>query len=113
MYNKKYLGMIGYSITVEKDPVNHPSVWTDDICEKQATGDILMNNIKNETTNQVNDNITLSNQISIMASPYALQNMEHIVYATYMNVKWKVTNVKVALPRLILTLGGSYNEQED
>lgn len=113
MGNKKYYGMIGFAITIETDPINRPSVWEKVIIEKSGVGDVLMTDIKNEPTDKLNDDITILNQISILASPYALQNLEHIVYATYMNVKWKVTKVKLAFPRLILTLGGVYNEQQN
>jgi hypothetical protein len=111
MGNKKYYGMIGFAMTVETDPINHPSVYENQIVEKAGVGDVIRTNVKNDNNNQVNDNITISTQISIVASPYVLQNLEHIVYATYLNVKWKVTSVQPNTPRLILNLGGVWNEQ--
>lgn len=113
MDNKRYNGRLGFAITMETDPENHPSVWESVIVEKSAKGDILMNNIQYNASSQVNDEITISNQISVVASPYVLKNWEHIVYATYMRQKWRVSNVKLAFPRIILTLGGVYSEQQD
>jgi len=113
MYNKKYNGRIGFAITEETDPENHPGVWESIVIEKSAKGDVLMSNIQYSGESQLNDEITISNRISIVASPYVLKNFEHIVYATYMKQKWRVSNVQLAFPRLILTLGGVYNEQQD
>lgn len=41
---------------------------------------------------------------------FAVENVGNMRYATYMNSKWKITDVEVEYPRLILTLGGVYNE---
>ena len=109
MDNKRYNGRLGFAITEE----TAPGVWENIISEKAAKGDILMNNIQYNAQSQLNDEITISNQISIMASSYVLKNWEHIVYATYMRQKWRVSNVKLAFPRIILTLGGVYSEQQD
>lgn len=31
-------------------------------------------------------------------------------YIEFMGAKWKITNIEVQYPRLILTVGGVYNE---
>lgn len=111
MGSKKYFGKIGLSITMEVDPINRPSVWEDCIVEKPVTGEILRSTIKNESSENLNTNINISNRIRIIAEPYVLKNLEHIVYATYMGIKWRVSNVDLDAPGLILDLGGPYNEQ--
>lgn len=103
----KFYGKIGYGITTE----TVPGVWSDDIIEKDIVGDWLKNNRQLVGSNQVNDNITINNIVSIVADPYATEHFQFIKYVldSRSNIKWKVTNVTVEFPRLLLTLGGKYN----
>ena len=101
----KWYGMIGFGKTVE----TAPSVWTEEINEYPYYGDVLRNSRRLQTTDKVNDDIEISNQISIVADPYACNNFHAIRYVIFMGTKWKVTEVEVAYPRLILSLGGVYN----
>ena len=101
----KYCGMIGYAGLVEIEP----GIWEDGITEREAIGDMLSNYRSLENSGDINDNINIANKISIVADPYAINNFHSMRYATYMGAKWKIKNVEVNLPRLILTLGGVYN----
>lgn len=87
-----------------------PGVINDTITERDYKGDVLRSN-KNfdESSNGVNDNLKLSNRVSIVADDFANQNASVIRYAIVGGVRWKVTNIEVAAPRLILTLGEVYN----
>lgn len=102
----KWYGVIGYGDTVETSP----GVWTEQITERYAKGEVIRNAITIQSTDQLNEDIKISNSISIIADPYANSNFHKIRYITYMGTKWKVTNVEVKYPRLILTIGGIYNE---
>lgn len=102
----KWSGFIGYAETVETTP----GVWTDDIKERHYFGDITRNTKMAQSASQVNDNINISNIFSIVADPYASMNFHSMKYITFMGAKWKITNVEVQYPRLILTVGGLYNE---
>ena len=102
----KWYGVIGYGDTVETSP----GVWTEQITERYAKGEVIRNAIAIHSTDQLNEDIKISNSISIIADPYANSNFHKIRYITYMGTKWKVTNVEVKYPRLILTIGGIYNE---
>lgn len=103
----KYYGKIGYSITEEIKP----GVWKEVATEKEYYGELLRNTSRRYEGGgqQVNENIVISNNISILADPFAYENFAHIKYAEYMGTKWIVTNVEVQYPRLLLTLGGVYN----
>lgn len=103
----KFYGKIGYSFTGE----TVPGVWTDQFIEKNVVGDWLKNTRQLINSNQVNDNITVNNIVSIVADPYATEHFQFIKYIQdgRSGVKWKVTNVEVQYPRLLLTLGGEYN----
>lgn len=101
----KWYGVIGYAETLE----TRPGIWEDKITERNYYGDVIRNSRRLQTTNQLNDNITVSNEISIVADPYANQNFHAMRYVEFMGTKWKIDNVTVQYPRLILSLGGVYN----
>lgn len=101
----KWYGVIGYGETVE----TKPGVWKETIIERTYYGDVIRNNRSLQSAGQVNDNINISNQFSIVADPYAEQNFHTIRYIVFMGTKWKVASVDVQYPRLILTAGGIYN----
>lgn len=102
----KYYGEIGFGFQRE----TAPGVWEDKIVTRCYSGDILKSNRKLQTGNQLNDNIRVTNQISILADPYANDNIYAIRYASFQGTKWKVTDIDVQYPRLTFTLGGVYNE---
>lgn len=102
----KYYGVVGYAETVE----TAPSVYEEQITERPYFGDIIRNTRKSQDSGQVNDSINVSNEISIIADPYANMNFHAMRYIVFMGTKWKIVNVEVQYPRLILTFGGEYNE---
>ena len=97
--------MIGYAETLEIEP----GVWSEEFTERKYYGDLLRNSRRLQGSQQINDDITISNQISILADPYAVQHFHAIRYAELFGTKWKVSSVEVQYPRLILELGGVYN----
>ena len=101
----KYFGAIGFAETKEI----RPGVWDEQIVEHFYSGDEMRNTRRLQSADQVNDNVVIANEISIVADPYANQNFHAMRYATFMGTRWKVSNVRVEYPRLILTLGGIYN----
>lgn len=101
----KYFGKIGFADTEE----SAPSVYSDTITEREYYGDMTRNTRQLQGSEYLNDNLNISNQLSIVSDPYALSHFHNIRYATYSGCKWKVTNVEVEFPRLILSLGGVYN----
>ena len=101
----KFYGTVGYVTMVE----SVPGVWTEEIVEKQYSGDVFRNTRRLQGADKLNDDITINNQISIVADPYAYNNFHSIHYVTYMGTKWKVTGVEVEYPRLILEVGGVFN----
>ena len=105
----KFYGSIGYEETVETDPINAPGVWEEKIVERQYYGDLMKNTRRLQNSENLNDNINISNVLSIVSDPYAVQNFHSMRYVEFQGSKWKVTEVEVQYPRLILTLGGLYN----
>lgn len=103
----KFCGKIGFSKTVETSP----GVWEEQITEHTCRGDITRCFRKYEQSGQLNDNISLSNELSIIADPIVTFCLESIRYVVYMGAKWKVNSIEVQYPRLILSIGGVYNDR--
>ena len=101
----KFCGIIGYIETVEVKP----GIWEEKVVERKYYGDLTRNTSRFQSSGGVNDDINVSNNISIIADPYANENFHHMRYVEFMGSKWKITNVEVNYPRLILTIGGVYN----
>lgn len=102
----KWYGIIGFSDTIETEP----GIWEESVIERHYYGDVISNYWKRQDSNNVVDNINISNNISIISDPYISNRCSKIIYVEYMGTKWKVTNIEVSFPRLILTIGGLYNE---
>lgn len=102
----KWYGNIGFAELVE----NVPGVHTEVITERPYFGDVIRNTRMLQNVNQANDNINISNQISIVADPYADGHIYDMRYVEFKGAKWKISNVDVQeRPRLLLSLGGLWN----
>lgn len=103
----KYYGKIGYATTV----VGKPGVHKHQFTERTVYGDTIKNSRKLDNSEYLLDNVSISMKISFIADPYAVQNFHNIKYATYNRSNWEVVLVEPEFPRLVLTLGGVFNEK--
>ena len=103
----KFYGEIGYVDTVE----NSTGVWKEQVTERVYSGDILRITSKMQSGENLNDNLTIDNKISIIADPFAYTKFYSMRYIRWMGALWKITSVEVQRPRLILSIGGVYNVQ--
>lgn len=103
----KFYGSIGYAIMSEI----RPGVWGEIITLRPYYGDVTRNTWQYNSSDKLNDDINVSNEFSIIADPFAYENFHSMRFIDYMGAKWKISNVEVRYPRLILTVGGVYNEQ--
>lgn len=101
----KWRGVIGYAVTQE----TRPGIHEETINEHTHSGEVLQNIRKLQSSGQVNDDIEVTNRISIVANPFARQNFHSMRYISFMGTKWKISSVQVKYPKLILTIGGVYN----
>ena len=105
----KIHGIIGYSVD-NLSLETSPGVWTEQIVEREFYGELMRRSYRFQTPgDNVNDDITIENQISIVADTFAKGHINCMRYICHLGVKWKISNVDIQLPRLILTLGGVYN----
>jgi len=101
----KFYGSVGYVESKETSP----GVWTDTVMEKKYRGDVFKISKRWQKGEGLNDDITVNNEISIIADPFAYSNIQNIKYVVWIGSKWKVTQIHVARPRLTLIIGGVYN----
>lgn len=102
----KWYGNVGFANPIEYEP----GCWEDELVERPYYGDVLSKHWRRQNSGGVNDDIELSKQISIVADPYAMNHCSTIAYVEYLGAKWKVSDVDPQYPRLILTVGGVWNE---
>lgn len=103
----RFHGEVGYGDSVEQPPGS--GVWVDVVEEFPYTGDVIRNSRTLESGESLNNDITVSNSISIVADEYAIAHFFNIKYVRWAGVLWTVTTVEVRSPRLVLSLGSVYN----
>lgn len=101
----KWYGKIGFATQVETSPGIH----IEEIETRNYRGEVTQNTRRLQATDQLNDDINITTEISILADPYVNENFHAIRYVEFMGTRWKVPSVRVGYPRLYLTLGGVYN----
>ncbi len=105
----KFYGKIGFAESVE----TAAGVWEEPIVERNYYGEVVRNTRRLVTSNHLNDDISISNEISIIADPYAKDNFHSMRYVEFMGTAWEVNSVEVQYPRLILSLGGVYHAKQN
>lgn len=101
----KFYGEIGYGETIE----TRPGVHEDVITERKAYGDVIRNARQLQDGEYLNNNLSVSNSISIVADAYANEHFFAMRYIKWAGTLWTVSDVTVERPRLLLRLGGVYN----
>lgn len=103
----KWHGKIGFSKTEETSP----GIWTDGWTERSYYGEVLTN-VRRWDINpeSINDNLKIQNRISVIADSYAKENIGYMKKIYFQNMWWKITSLEILYPRIIITLGGEYNE---
>lgn len=103
----KFFGKVGF-ITSKEEPAGS-GIWIEEPTEYQAYGDVLLDNVTQQVSENLNDDLRLNNRLSIVSDPYITRNVHAIRYVTWVGGYWAVRTVEVRAPRLILNLGGVYN----
>jgi len=101
----RFSGKVGYGVTVE----TAPGVHVDQMTEYTYFGDVIRNSLKFQSGESVNNDLSVSNSISIVADAYAREHFFAIRYVEWAGAKWSVIDIELQSPRLILRLGGVYN----
>lgn len=106
MASRRFFGAVGYATEAVEGV---PGVFTEGIVEYQYYGDVLRNSRQLESGDKVNDDLSVNNSISIVADEYANEHFHAIRYIRWAGALWRVSDVEVQSPRLLLRLGGVYH----
>lgn len=101
----KFYGAIGYALLEESTP----GVWIDVIIEKNYRGDIILDQRRMQSSENVNDNVNIDNSISIIADAYAYEHIGFIKYIVWNKVAWRIQSFNINRPRIVIQIGGVYN----
>jgi hypothetical protein len=101
----KFYGKVGYGESVEQAA----GVWVDEITEYSYYGDVVRNVRRLREGENLNNDLSVGNSISIVADEFANEHFHAIRYVEWAGAKWAVPDVEVQSPRLLLRLGGVYN----
>lgn len=101
----KFYGKLGFEVLAE----TRPSIFEPTITERQYSGDLQKNYRRLENGEGANDDINISNDVSIVADPYAVNHIHELRYILWHGGYWKVSSVSVEFPRIVLSIGGVYN----
>lgn len=101
----KFRGNVGFTHTEE----TAPGVWTPIETVRPYYIEASRNSRRYETGESTNDNLLVTSNLSLIADPFALNHISGLKWVEYCGVKWRVSTVDIAYPRLTLTLGGVYN----
>lgn len=103
----RWAGILGFRTEVETSP----SVWKQDIVEKKYYGEVIRDYRSLDNESELNPTLNIVNKISLISDPYATEHVDSLIYITYLGKKWKCSSIEIDYPRLIIGLGGKYNEQ--
>lgn len=106
----KYSGNAGFRIT---DVEVEPDVFEPKVVVKKVRGDVITSKYHRDQNGDKStiDNIRITNQVSLVADQFFMQHISNLQYLEYQGIKWKVESFTIRPPRVILDLGGVYNEQ--
>lgn len=99
-------GVIGYG---EQTKIR-PGVVDDVITERKFRADVVRPPASGpEEAGKVNDDLKVNVTLSVVATAYHSAHVHAIRYISWKGQLWKVSNVEVNHPRLIMRLGGLYH----
>lgn len=106
----KFSGKAGFRIN---DVETEPGVYEPTIVVKAIKGSVVSNRYQHQNSDKSTiDNVRITNQLSIVANQFLNEHISNLIYIEFQGVKWKVESFDIRPPRVVVSLGGVYNEQE-
>lgn len=102
----RFFGQVGYVTQVE----TVPGVWQNLEKVRKMKGDIIRQNSNNRGSSQLHDDVVLNHRISLIGDAYCFDNYFNLKWVKMDTKKWKVVGVEIQRPRIIVSLGGLWNE---
>lgn len=107
---RRWYGKVGVGETVEVKK----GVWRPRIMEYYYRGDIIVYSRRMQNQSySTNDDLQITAKLSILADEYLSVHCATIKYVEFMGALWKVDDISPEDHRLVLTLGGVYNDNSD
>lgn len=106
----KFSGKAGFRID---DVETEPGVYEPTIVVKAIKGSVVSNRYQHQNSDKSTiDNVRITNQLSIVANQFLNEHISNLMYIEFQGVKWKVESFDIRPPRVVVSLGGVYNGQE-
>lgn len=107
----KFSGIVGFW---EGDKEVKPGVYRPVIIEKLYMGDLPRSFRRfDQSSDKQNSDISVANQVTILADLYMQKNLSSIRYVIWNGQKLSVKNVTIDYPRVTLEIGGVYSGPEN
>lgn len=104
----RFYGKIGF-LKNEEESEDYPSRYVPEMEERYYSGKLVRTYARQQNAEKNIDDVGLSNDISIVADPYALNHFSSMKYVEFMGTLWEVQSVGVEYPRLRISFGGVYH----
>lgn len=104
----KWFGNIAFSNQVETEP----DVWEEQVVLRQFMGDVVRASKNNDANTDINVNISISNQLSVVMDPFIQNNFHKILYVDFNGAKWTVSSAEIRDRRILLSFGKLYKEEQ-
>lgn len=102
----KYYGKIGF---VKDQVETRPSFYERVIEEHYYVGDLFAMSMSTQNADAPTDDFNISNDISIVADAFALNNFSSMRYIEVMGSLWEIKSAKIEHPRIRISVGGIYH----
>ena len=102
----RFHGKVGFLIVTDNQDTG---IVQEEVVEKTFYGRVIEHSRRWQSSDMLNDDLQLGNQISITAKDYAFKHASCIKYCEFMGGLWSVTSIRIKYPEIILTLGGVYH----
>lgn len=103
-----WFGEIAFSNQVEVAP----GIWDDKPVKRKYYGSLSRDSKRDQLQN-INSDIVLVDQLTVIADPYLQNSFHKILYVTMAGEKWRVSSVEGIYPSLILHFGSLYKEEDN
>lgn len=104
----RFSGLVAYITESEIAP----GVWGPTETTKVMKGDIIRQSSNSQNGDKVNSDITLNHRVSLVGDAFAFGNYYNIKWIQIDGLKWSISSVEIQRPRIIVTLGGVWIEQQ-
>ena len=89
----KFSGEAGFRL---KDVEVEPDVYEPQLVSKIIKGDVVQNRYGRQNGDKSTiDNITITNQLSIVANQFLMKHIANLLYVKFQGVKWKVVSYNI------------------